>query len=52
VISENVPDLVVLIGGAALAGHVVVALNPTRPVEELIRDARATDVRRRFSLIP
>ncbi|TYB63348.1 AMP-binding protein [Nonomuraea sp. PA05] len=44
VLSENVPDLVFLIGGAALAGHVVVALNPTRSVDELIRDARATDV--------
>ncbi|MET8863249.1 AMP-binding protein [Nonomuraea sp. NPDC004580] len=44
VLSENVPDLVFLIGGAALAGHVVVALNPTRPAPELIRDARATDV--------
>ncbi|UBU12054.1 AMP-binding protein [Nonomuraea gerenzanensis] len=44
VLSENVPELVSLIGGAALAGHVVVALNPTRSVDELIRDARATDV--------
>ncbi|MGR6914887.1 AMP-binding protein [[Actinomadura] parvosata] len=44
VLSENVPELVCLIGGAALAGHVVVALNPTRSVDELIRDARATDV--------
>ncbi|TMR92909.1 AMP-binding protein [Nonomuraea basaltis] len=44
VLSENVPDLVFLLGGAALAGHVVVALNPTRSVDELIRDARATDV--------
>ncbi|GAB2936225.1 AMP-binding protein [Nonomuraea fastidiosa] len=44
VLSENVPDLVFLIGGAALAGHVVVALNPTRAAPELVRDARATDV--------
>ncbi|AQZ69023.1 Long-chain-fatty-acid--CoA ligase [[Actinomadura] parvosata subsp. kistnae] len=44
VLGENVPELVCLIGGAALAGHVVVALNPTRSVDELIRDARATDV--------
>lgn len=44
VLSENVPELVFLIGGAALAGHVVVALNPTRGVEELVRDARSTDV--------
>ncbi|GAA1668328.1 long-chain-fatty-acid--CoA ligase [Nonomuraea maheshkhaliensis] len=44
VLSENVPGMVVLIGGAALAGHVVVALNPTRSDAELARDARATDV--------
>ncbi|MFG1974618.1 AMP-binding protein [Nonomuraea fuscirosea] len=44
VLSENVPGMVVLIGGAALAGHVVVALNPTRSAAELARDARATDV--------
>ncbi|MET7336144.1 AMP-binding protein [Nonomuraea sp. NPDC005650] len=44
VLSENVPELVFLVGGAALSGHVVVALNPTRSVDELIRDARATDV--------
>lgn len=44
VLSENVPELVFLLGGAALDGHVVVALNPTRSAEELIRDARATDV--------
>ncbi|MEV1167793.1 AMP-binding protein [Nonomuraea sp. NPDC049784] len=44
VLSENVPELVFLVGGAALSGHVVVALNPTRSVDELVRDARATDV--------
>ncbi|MFC4112504.1 AMP-binding protein [Nonomuraea zeae] len=44
VLSENVPGLVFLVGGAALSGHVIVALNPTRPVDELVRDARATDV--------
>ncbi|MFI7642028.1 AMP-binding protein [Nonomuraea sp. NPDC049400] len=44
VLSENVPELVFLVGGAALSGHVVVALNPTRSVDELIRDVRATDV--------
>ncbi|GAA3565541.1 long-chain-fatty-acid--CoA ligase [Nonomuraea rosea] len=44
VLSENVPGLVFLVGGAALSGHVVVALNPTRSVDELIRDARATGV--------
>ncbi|MEU6717557.1 AMP-binding protein [Nonomuraea sp. NPDC046802] len=44
VLSENVPELVFLVGGAALGGHVVVALNPTRSPDELVRDARATDV--------
>ncbi|MGW2159914.1 AMP-binding protein [Nonomuraea sp. NPDC001699] len=44
VLGENVPELLFLLGGAALGGHVLVALNPTRPVDELIRDARATDV--------
>ncbi|NUR86811.1 MAG: AMP-binding protein [Nonomuraea sp.] len=44
VLGENVPELVFLLGGAALDGHVVVALNPTRSADELIRDARATDV--------
>ncbi|MCK2212864.1 AMP-binding protein [Actinomadura sp. ATCC 31491] len=43
VLSDNVPGMLVLVGGAALAGHVVVALNPTRPAAELSRDARATD---------
>jgi len=44
VLCDNVPELVFLLGGAALAGHVVVALNNTRSVEELARDARATHV--------
>ncbi|SEM87427.1 AMP-binding protein [Nonomuraea pusilla] len=44
VLAENVPELLVLIGAAALTGHVVVALNPTRAPDELIRDAAATDV--------
>ncbi|MEW9556111.1 AMP-binding protein [Nonomuraea sp. NPDC050783] len=44
VLGDNVPGLVFLVGGAALAGRVVVALNPTRPPAELARDARATDV--------
>ncbi|WP_336205914.1 AMP-binding protein [Nonomuraea sp. LPB2021202275-12-8] len=44
VLCDNVPELVFLLGGAALTGHVVVALNCTRPVAELTRDARATDV--------
>ncbi|MGP3935002.1 AMP-binding protein [Nonomuraea sp. KM88] len=44
VLGDNVPGLVLLVGAAALGGPVVVALNPTRPAGELIRDARATDV--------
>ncbi|MBO3746402.1 AMP-binding protein [Streptosporangiaceae bacterium NEAU-GS5] len=44
VLYDNVPELVFLLGGAALAGHVVVALNPTRGPDELARDAQATDV--------
>ncbi|MEV2265823.1 AMP-binding protein [Nonomuraea africana] len=44
VLCENVPDLVFLIGAAALGGPVVVALNPTRSAAELEKDAAATDV--------
>lgn len=44
VLCDNVPELLFLLGGAALTGHVVVALNRTRSVSELSRDARATDV--------
>ncbi|MBB6351645.1 fatty-acyl-CoA synthase [Nonomuraea muscovyensis] len=44
VLCDNVPELLFLVGGAALAGHVVVALNPTRSPAELARDAAATDV--------
>ncbi|NBE96527.1 acyl-CoA synthetase [Nonomuraea sp. KC401] len=44
VLCDNVPELVFLVGAAALGGPVVVALNPTRAVGELVRDARATDV--------
>lgn len=44
VLCDNVPELLFLLGGAALTGHVVVALNRTRSVAELSRDARATDV--------
>ncbi|MEU7896131.1 AMP-binding protein [Nonomuraea sp. NPDC049152] len=44
VLCDNVPDLIFLIGAAALGGPVVVALNTTRSGEELARDARATDV--------
>lgn len=44
VLCDNVPELLFLIGGAALSGHVAVALNPTRPPAELARDAAATHV--------
>lgn len=45
VLADNVPELIFLVGGAALSGHVVVALNPTRSPAELARDGAATDVR-------
>ncbi|GAA0921050.1 AMP-binding protein [Nonomuraea longicatena] len=44
VLLDNVPELVTLIGAAALSGQVIVALNPTRSPAELVRDARAADV--------
>ncbi|MEU0569878.1 AMP-binding protein [Nonomuraea sp. NPDC005983] len=44
VLCDNVPETLFLLGGAALSGHVLVALNPTRSPDELTRDARATDV--------
>ncbi|MFI6298213.1 AMP-binding protein [Nonomuraea sp. NPDC050790] len=44
VLLDNVPDMVFLVGAAALGGPVVVALNPTRSAAELVRDARAADV--------
>ncbi len=40
---ENVPDYLFWLGGAALAGAVVVGINPTRRGEELARDIRFTD---------
>ena len=43
VLLENVPEYVFLLGGAALAGAVVVGINPTRRGEELARDIRHTD---------
>ena len=43
VLLENVPEYVFVLGGAALAGHVVVGINPTRRGEELARDVRTTD---------
>jgi fatty-acyl-CoA synthase len=39
----NIPEFVFLIGGASLAGQVVVALNTTRSAAELAADAAATD---------
>ena len=45
VLLENVPEYVFLLGGAALAGAVVVGVNPTRRGEELARDIRHTDCR-------
>ncbi|MFI6324052.1 AMP-binding protein [Nonomuraea sp. NPDC050556] len=44
VIMDNVPEITFLIGAAALSGHVIVALNPTRGADDLVADARATDV--------
>ena len=43
VLLENVPEYVFILGGAALAGAVVVGINPTRRGEELARDIRHTD---------
>jgi fatty-acyl-CoA synthase len=43
VLLGNIPEFVFLIGGAALAGQVVVALNATRSPAELAADAIATD---------
>jgi fatty-acyl-CoA synthase len=43
VLLENVPEYVFLLGGAALGGHVVVGINPTRRGAELARDIRHTD---------
>ena len=43
VLLENVPEYLFLLGGAALAGAVVVGINPTRRGAELARDIRHTD---------
>ncbi len=43
VLLDNTDEYVFLLAGAALAGAVVVGLNPTRRGEELARDVRATD---------
>ncbi len=45
VLLENVPEYVFVLGGAALAGAVVVGINPTRRGAELARDIRHTDCR-------
>lgn len=43
VLLDNVPDLVFLLGGAALSGNVIVALNTSRGAAELAADARLAD---------
>lgn len=43
VLLPNTPEFVFLLGGAALAGKVIVGVNPTRRGEELARDVRHTD---------
>ncbi|MHB8670355.1 MAG: AMP-binding protein [Acidimicrobiales bacterium] len=44
VLLDNTPDYLFALGGAALAGAVVVGLNHTRRDEHLLRDASHTDV--------
>ncbi|TDB91881.1 AMP-binding protein [Actinomadura sp. 7K534] len=43
VLLDNVPEFVFLLGGAALSGSVLVALNPTRSAAELAGDAERAD---------
>ncbi|WP_344089714.1 AMP-binding protein, partial [Nocardiopsis composta] len=43
VLLDNTPEMLFLLGGAALSGSVLVALNTTRSTAELARDATATD---------
>jgi fatty-acyl-CoA synthase len=43
VLLDNVPEMVFLLGGAALSGTVLVALNTTRGIGELAEDARLAD---------
>jgi fatty-acyl-CoA synthase len=43
VLLDNVPDFAFLIGGAALAGAVLVGLNTSRRGEALVRDVRLAD---------
>ena len=45
VLLENTDEYVFILGGAALAGAVVVGINPTRRGEALARDIRKTDCR-------
>jgi fatty-acyl-CoA synthase len=45
VLLENTDEYLFLLGGAAVAGAVVIGLNPTRRGEELARDIRHTDCR-------
>src|SRR5690606_38639525 len=43
VLLDNVPEYSFLLGGAALAGATVVALNTSRRGESLVRDIRLTE---------
>lgn len=43
VLLDNVPDMVFLLGGAALSGNVIVALNTTRGADELADDVTRAD---------
>lgn len=43
VLLDNVPEYLFLLGGAALAGCVLVGINPTRRGDELARDVRHVD---------
>jgi fatty-acyl-CoA synthase len=45
ILLDNVPEYLFWMGGAALAGAVVVGINPTRRGEELARDIRFTQCR-------
>jgi fatty-acyl-CoA synthase len=42
-LADNVPEFSFLLGGAALSGHVLVGLNPTRRGAALARDVRLAD---------
>ena len=43
VLLDNVPEFLFWLGGAALAGAVIVGINPTRRGDELANDVRHTD---------